>query len=242
MKAPGSKRPVWILVAALAALVVLPQTAHAQEFDFMNTVTVAAGASVETPADRVSVSFGVRETGPTAGEATRKLAAATQAVVDALRDAGVGQDDELSVGDVRLGRRTDRDGNLLEYVASSNVRVKTADLNGLGEIIDAGVAGGADSIGGLRYSVSDRTAAVEQALEEAMNLARSKATILATTAGRTLGIALIISEYDSRPPRSFAISDTRSSGGAMAAAASYIPTEPPILDATARITVTFELI
>ena len=242
MKAPSSKRSIGILVAALAALVVLPPTARAQEIDFTNTVTVAAGASVEMPADEVSVGFGVRETGPTASDATRALAASTQAVVDALRAAGVGQGDELSVGSVRLDRRTDRFGNFIEYVATSNVRVKTKDLDGLGEIIDAGVAGGADSVGGLRYSVSDRTAAVEQALVEAMKLARKKATILATTDGRTVGKAVMISEFDSRPPRAVAVRGTRSSGGATADAASFIPTEPPILDAQARITVTFELI
>ncbi|HJR45669.1 MAG TPA: SIMPL domain-containing protein [Actinomycetota bacterium] len=242
MKAHGSKRSVGILVAAVTALVVLPQPVRAQEIDFTNTVTVAAGASVEMPADEVSVGFGVRETGPTATDATRALAASTQAVVDALRAAGVGQGDELSVGSVRLGRRTDRFDNFIEYVASSSVRVKTGDLDALGEIIDAGVAGGADSVSGLRYSVSDRTAAVEQALVEAMKLARKKATILATTDGRTVGKAIMISEFDSRPPRAVAVRGTRSAGGATADAASFIPTEPPILDAQARITVTFELI
>ena len=102
-----------------------------------------------------------------------------------------------------------------------------------------------DSLGGLRYDVKDRTAAVEQALKEAMQFARLKANALATAAGRTVGMALIISEYNSRPPRTVSVAGTRggTSGGAAAAdAASYVPVEPPTLDADARITVTFELI
>lgn len=245
MKAPGSKRPILVLIAALAALVALPQAAQAEEINYMNTVTVAAGASVEVVADIASISFGVRESAQTAGEATRALGTSTQAVVDALRAAGVGQDDELSVSSVHLRRRTDRHGNLIEYVATSNIRVKTDDLEEMGQIIDAGVAGGADSLGGLRYDVKDRTAAVEQALKEAMQFARLKANALATAAGRTVGMALIISEYNSRPPRTVSVAGTRggTSGGAAAAdAASYVPVEPPTLDADARITVTFELI
>ena len=245
MKAPGSKRPILVLIAALAALVALPEAAQAQEIDYMNTVTVAAGASVEVVADIASISFGVRESAQTAGEATRALGTSTQAVVDALRAAGVGQDDELSVSSVHLRRRTDRHGNLIEYVATSNIRVKTDDLEEMGQIIDAGVAGGADSLGGLRYDVKDRTAAVEQALKEAMQFARLKANALATAAGRTVGMALIISEYNSRPPRTVSVAGTRggTAGGAAAAdAASYVPVEPPTLDADARITVTFELI
>lgn len=245
MKAPASKKLVWVVMAALSALLVLPQTAHAQEVDYMNTVTVAAGATVEVVADLASISFGVRESAQTAGEATRALGTSTQSVVDALRAAGVGQDDELVVSSVHLRRRTDRNGNLIEYVATSSIRVKTDDLEEMGQIIDAGVAGGADSLGGLRYDVKDRTAAVEQALNEAMQFARLKANALATAAGRTVGLALIISEYNSRPPRTVSVAGTRGgTGGGQAAsdAASYVPVEPPTLDADARITVTFELI
>lgn len=246
MKTPSTRITrsiVGALSSALALLVAVPQAALAQEVDYMNTVTVAAGASVEMPADVASISFGVRESAPTATEATRALGRSTQSVVDALRAAGVGEDDELSVSSVHLRRRTDRDGNLIEYVATSSIKVKTDDLDELGAIIDAGVAGGADSLGGLRYDVKDRTAAVEQALREAMLFARVKANALATAAGRTVGIALIISEYNSRPPRSFMVAGTRGGTGAGAAdAASFVPVEPPILDADARITVTFELI
>lgn len=247
MKSPTTKltRSIFgVLGAALAVVLMLPQAALAQEVDYMNTVTVAAGASVEVVADIASISFGVRESAPTASEATRALGTSTQSVVDALRAAGVGQDDELSVSSVQLRRRTDRHGNLIEYVATSNVKVKTEDLEEMGAIIDAGVAGGADSLGGLRYDVKDRTAAVEQALTEAMQFARLKANALATAAGRTVGTALIISEYNSRPPRTVSVAGTRggTSGGAAADAASYVPVEPPTLDAEARITVTFALV
>lgn len=233
-----------IVVALATAL--LPATAQAQEagIDYTNTVTVASGAVVELEADIATITFGIRSANKDAAEATRVLAVKTQSVVDALRAAGV-TEQELTVGSVRLGRRTDRRGNFLRYVASSQVKVKTERLARLGDIIAAAVDGGASSIGRLSYDVKDRSAAVDQALREAMAFARAKATALAEAEGRQVGPAIVISEYDSRPPRSVSYDgDTGSGGGdALAVAArSIVPLIPPTLEARARITVTFALI
>lgn len=236
-------RVVAMALAVTAAL--LPGVARAQEagIDYTNTVTVAAGATVEMEADIATITFGVRAANTDAAEATRALATKTQSVVDSLLAAGV-TEEELTVGSVRLGRRTDRDGNFLRYVASSQVKVKTGRLDSLGEIIEAAVGGGASSIGRLSYDVADRSGAVDQALREAMAFARAKATALAEAEGRQVGPAIVISEYDSRPPRavSYETAGRISAASADAVRASLVPLVPPTLEARASITVTFALI
>lgn len=235
------------LSGALGLLValLLPATGQAQEaggVDYTNTVTVASGATVELEADVATVTFGVRAGNVDASQATRTVASKTESVISALRGVGV-TDEELTVGGVTLNRRTDRQGNFIRYVASVLVKVKTTRLDRLGEIIDAAVVGGASSIRGLKYDVQDRSGAVDQALREAMAFARAKATALAESENRQVGRAIVISEYDSRPPRAVAFdTSARSGGGSDAIAASVVPLVPPTLQATARITVTFELI
>jgi uncharacterized protein len=230
---------------AVGAFATFPASALAQEgqVDYTNTVTVSAGSRVEQDADVATITFGVRAHNDEAAAATSEVAERTEAVVAALRAAGVAQN-ELTVGGVRLGRRTTRRGRLLGYVASVSVKVKTQQLNRLGAYIDAAVAGGADSIRDLEYDVQDRTGAVRQALREAIEFARAKAEALAGAENRQVGRAIVISEYDSRPPRSVSFDVARGAGvsGGSAEPAALIPLEPPTISTQARITVTFELI
>lgn len=243
---PMSKATVLVSMALMLAAALLPGTAQAQEagIDYTNTVTVASGATVEMEADLATLTLGVRSANVDASEATRGVATKTESVVGALTAAGV-TEEEMTVGSVRLDRRTDRRGRFLRYVASVVVKVKTDRLGRLGEFIDAAVAGGASSLR-LTYDVKDRSGAVDQALREAMAFARAKATALAESENRQVGPAIVISEYDSRPPRAVSYdTDARGSGasaGGLAVAAELIPLDPPTLETRARITVTFALI
>ncbi len=239
----GTGRGILAGVTACVLLLALPTVARAQEVDYTNTVTVAAGGKVELEADVATVGFGVRAAHAEAVTATRKAAEKTESVVAALRRAGV-TEEELTVGGVRLNRKTDRKGNFLRYVASVSVRVKTERLGAIGEIIDAAVSAGATSIRSLEYDVKDRSAGVQQALREAMVFARAKAEALAEVEGRQVGPAIVISEHDSRPPRAteFDTTDAVAAGRVSNALAATIPLVPPTLTAQARITVTFELI
>ncbi|MFP5352055.1 MAG: SIMPL domain-containing protein, partial [Actinomycetota bacterium] len=179
-----------VVGALVIAAALLPATARAQEagIDYTNTVTVAAGATVEMEADQATLTLAVRSANVDASEATRGVAAKAETVVDALIGAGV-TDEEMTVGSVRLDRKTDRRGRFLRYVASVVVKVKTDRLDRLSRFIDAGVSGGASGLR-LTYDVADRSGAVDQALREAMAFARAKATALAESENRQVGQAI----------------------------------------------------
>ena len=243
------KRGRLSIALGLVAALVLPGAAQAQEaegIDYTNTVTVAAGATVEMEADVATVTFGVRAGNVDASTATRTAAEKTQSVVDALTAAGV-TEDELVVSGLSLNRKTDRRGNFIRYVASTVIKLKTDRLTLLGEFIDAAVAGGASSIRGLSYNVKDRSGAVDQALREAMAFARAKATALAESENRQVGPAIVIYEYDSRAPRSVSYNTGDTAGAASDAEGalmgrSIVPLAPPTIEARARVTVTFALV
>ncbi len=223
----------------------------------INTVTVGATKEVDVEADIGRAVFGVRTTDVSARDATSELSVRTRSVLDALRDAGF-TNEELSTGEVRLSRTCIRrciDPNprdnvapdrVMGYVGSATVKLETNQLDRLGPAVDAAVRGGARSIRNISYDVENKDAAVLEALRQAMQFARAKGEVIAEEAGRELGPAITIVEGRTYRPEMYTVADEllgktiRDAGGA--AAAIPFPVEPPTLKASARVTVTWELL
>lgn len=243
-----------VLVAAAAiALGALwgPAPGLAQEAGDPDTVTVSARKTVDVEPDIGRVTLSVRSEGGSAQEASDRLTASARNVIDALEAAGF-TDDEIDTVNVNLDRRclrycrrgATRDP-IIGYVGSAGVRVETTQLDRLGEVIDIGIDAGASGIKGVSFDVEDDSAAVKEALRQAMLFAQEKATTLAETGSRTLGRALIIIEGDSRAPRQFTLTRDAvagfASGGGSSSGSNPFPIEPPTLSASARVQVTFQL-
>ena len=210
-----------------------------------NQVGVAAGGSVELDPDVAYVTFGVAARRDSASEALDVVAAESEAVIRALRDSGIAAED-ITTPDIGLRKAYRREGRrrvFVGYRASMSIRVETTDVNSVGDVIDAGVDGGASTVRNVTFDVQDKRAAVALALQEAMNFAEAKAQALVEAAGRTLGQVVVIQEGDSRPPRAISYQDVYDSGGdESTAAAGSIQLQPGKLTASAHIYVVFEMI
>ena len=244
-----------ILLGSLAALLVLPGTAVAQE-PLLDTITVSATGKVDVEPDLGTVVLGISSRARTAQVAAERLATRTRRVIRALKEAGF-TSDEISTEGINLFRRCFDDCRdphpndnievepVFGYVGSSGVRVETSRLKQVGRIIDVGIGAGASSVRTVFFSVEDKSAAVQEALVEAMDIAIAKADVLAEAAGRTRGAALIILEGRTIRPRNFylepqALADYAFAGGA--SGSSSFPIELPTLSASGHIEVTFELL
>lgn len=249
-----SSRSIALAVAGIALLGVAAP-AGAQER--INTVTVAATKQVDVPADIGRATFGVRTEDRSATQATSELSSKTDSVLSALRGAGF-TTDELATGSVKLERtciarckdpnpRDDEPAQrIMGYAGRATVTLETNRLNRLGAAVDAAVAGGADSIRKVSYDVENRDAAVLEALRQAMRVSKAKAQVIAEEAGRTLGAAIVVEEGRTSAPEAYALADEiqgASFGGGTAPSESIpFPIDPPTLSATARVTVTWELL
>jgi len=247
-----------LLVVACALSIVAGLAAPASAQEAVNTVTVAASKEVDIEADIGRATFGVRTKDVSARVATSELSRLTGSVLDALRDAGFASD-ELSTDDVRLYRtciRRCHDPNprdnvvperVMGYVGSAAVRLETRELNRLGAAVDAAVSGGAKSIRGISYDVEDKDEAVLEALRQAMQFARAKAEVITQEAGRELGPAIVIEEGRTSAPERYVVAeralaaDIQSAGGGASDVIPF-PVEPPTLKASARVTVTWEML
>jgi uncharacterized protein YggE len=189
----GSMRRILFLLVVSAALLA-PATAAGAE----RTVSVQATVEREVPNDAAEVRFTVSKERRGRAAALRIVAIRLRAVIAAAESTpGVGPGD-ITTGSISV-RRVER-GKRPVYRASESVTVITHDPDAAGDLVTAGVAAGATSTRGPRFFVGDREAAYNAALVEALTRAKTKAELLASAAGATLGPAITIVESGSVVP------------------------------------------
>lgn len=189
-----------VVVAALMSSPAVTQTEPAPQ----DTVTVTAAGKVEGRPDLAAVSFGISARADSAQGAMNELSVEQNAVIDALLALGLPEED-VTTQNVSLQRDCHYDRSLDRtvcegYVARTGVRAETRDLEQIGEIIDTGVGAGATSVRGISFERTEQNEAIREALAQAMDLAKMKAEVLATGAGRELGRAVVIEEGGARRP------------------------------------------
>src|SRR6186997_773652 len=167
--------PCFVISFAL----LLPAGANAVD----RTVSVRATVEREVPNDAAEVRFAVSKERAGRAAALRIVALRVRAVLAAAEAApGVGPGD-VTTGSISV-RRVER-GKRPVFKASEGVTVITHQPEAAGELVSAGVAAGATSTRGPRFFASDREAAYEAALVEALLQAKQKAGMLASAAGRS---------------------------------------------------------
>ena len=235
----------WWLAAILVAGLVIGFAANAMAGDATQasaptparTITVTSTASVGTAPDEAVVTLGIRSENAESQTAYDENGTRSDAVVAALKDAGVAAGD-IETSDVTLDRVTKQRNTPQEttvYVASTELTVTVKHLDDVSDVISAAVNAGADSVRGLRFQVGDETAAREDALTSAVKGARRKADAMAAAAGATVSGVVQVKEEGSNARPYYYRGDLQATSFAVADTAPYIA--PPQTVST-QVTVT----
>lgn len=177
-----------LLAAVLVPLAGFSSPAGAQfEHDFP-TLSVTGQGEVSVAPDEVRVSFAVVTEAETVADAMRENSRLATRVVDALKRRGVDKKDiqttNFSIQPRYAPRnRGDETPRIIGYRVHNQVRVRSDELEDAGELIEAGVDAGANSVSGIRFTVADEDAVYERAVGAAARDARRKAEALAEAAG-----------------------------------------------------------
>jgi len=166
------------------------------------TITVSSTATVKAQPDEAIVNLGVRSQSTDGAGAFAQNAKDMQAVLDALKAAGVNNEDVQTLN-VGLEQHVENQGKPSEqrmFVASNSVQVTIHDLPSVGSIIDAAVGAGVDSVNDIRFQLSDPNAIRTDALTQAVAGARTKADALAGAADATVVRVVTIEEQNFQPP------------------------------------------
>jgi uncharacterized protein len=189
-----------VFIAAIAVAGALPAAAQSDKLPHL--ITVTGEGEVAVVPDLAIIGAGVTTTGKSAREASEANAKMMTAVMAALKNAGIAEQDMQTA---RLSLHPMRDSKTGEartsgFRASNQVAVKIRDLGKTAEVIDRLVAAGANDIGGIEFVVSSPSKPLDEARVAAIADARRKAEVYAKAANVLLGAAVSITEEGGAVP------------------------------------------
>ena len=203
-------------------------------------IWVNGTGEVQATPDIAVINLGVQAQAPTVAEAQEQSSQAMQAVMDALKTAGIADKDIKTTGyNIWQQSRWDPDKQeeiVTGYQVSNSVEVTIRNVTDAGETIDAVVKAGGDNIrvNGIRFEVDDPSAYLEEAREKAAADAKAKAEQLADLAEVKLGKPTYITEGYSVPvvysDRAYAMEEAQAAGA------------PPISAGETTITATIQIV
>lgn len=175
----------------------IAQTAQPME-KWQRTVTVGGQGKATAVPDKATVWFGIvtRAEDP---ELARERNAKTAAdAMNAIRAMGV-EERKLKLQSLRIQPVQEYNPSTQQYIekgyeAYRDLAVEVEDLELLPRLIAEIVQKGANRLNNIQYGLKDDAAFRNEALVEAVQEARAKAELMATTAGAKLGAVLIIQE------------------------------------------------
>ena len=167
-------------------------------------INVSGSGSVFGEPDVAVLTLGVEAEAASVGEARSQAATAMDAMLSALKDGGVA-DDDIQTTRFSVQPRFDFiDGRqiLRGFIVSNEVTAKIRTIDDTGDLIDAAVDAGGDlaRVQNLRFTIDDPSALEDEARRLAMQEAKRKAETLADEAGVELGAPRNISESGGAVP------------------------------------------
>jgi uncharacterized protein YggE len=196
MRFSGSRLGAAVFAALVAIATVVP-AALAQEAP--PGLTVVGNGTITAAPDVAQLNVGVQTVGQSAQQALADNGAAMRRVTDALRGRGIADADIQTSGInvyPQMGSADTQNGpqQITGYVASNSVNVRLTDPAQAGDVLDAAIAAGANTTGGITFGLKDESAARRAALDAALKDARAHADAIAASLGKQVGDVIAVTE------------------------------------------------
>jgi uncharacterized protein len=243
----------WIGAAvALSAASLQPATAFAQQAPTASIAEMAStplvrvniSESLRTPPDEASLTVGTQAKAATATEAAALSKVKTEKLLATIRAAGIRERDIQTQGiqlqpDYRWDSQPNGQGRqvLIGYIASNSVQIKTRKIDTLTSLLDALTTGGADTVYGPNFAISDPAPLRREARVRAMARGQAEAAEYARNNGYTSVRLLSVEEGVSYRGTDIVITGSRISN----AAAPPPPPPPPAAERDGGIVAPGEL-
>jgi len=224
---------VAILAAAAFSGVGRPEAARGETTARPDTVTTLGHGTVTTVPDVATINAGVQTEAANAADALAQNSQRMEQVIAALKRAG---GEKLQTRQVSLYPRTDERGETKGFVAQNSVSAR-AKIAEAGELVDAAVAAGANTVDGPVLERSDREKLYRDALAKAVEDARLKAEALAGAGKFRVGMVVSVAEQGASPPPE----EFYAASASPVAKDAATPVEPGTQDVEASVSVSFEI-
>ena len=176
-----------------------------------NIIVVSGTGTVTATPDRAYVTFAVWSEAATATQAQTSNAEKMNQMIKALTDAGVSMDAMKTIGYslepvFYYPEKSAEPPRIVGYIVRNEIEVKLTDVASVGRIIDLAVAGGANLVTGVYFTLSDGKAAElrDEAIQEAVKDADSKAKAIAESMNvKIIGPVSVTLGYEYPVPKVF---------------------------------------
>lgn len=231
---------------ALAATLAAPLNAAAQEAQV--TVPAVQGTLLSVNAEGLSegrpdmaiVNLGVTTEGRTAAAALAENAQRMQALIQALRRAGVAERDIQTSNVSVYPQQVYGEGQaprITGYQANNSVTAKVRNIDSTGRVIDAAVAAGGNTVNGVSFTYQDPDAQLDAARRDAIAEARRRAELYANALGMRVHRIVAVTEGGGYAP----IVPVAMERMAAQDGAASTPVAPGQIETRVSVGVTFEL-
>lgn len=227
-----------VLVLGIALTACGPSTITVQPQPPQRTITVTGTGLVTLTPDIAFIYIGVQSQDASASVATTDNNTRAQAIIEVIKAAGVADKDIQTTNfSIYPQQQYDDKGNMtgILYMVENTVYVTVRDLTKLGDLLDASVRSGANTINSISFDLADKTAALSQARSAAVAEARKQADELTGATGVSLGDVQTISYYDSTPPIAIQYSRAAMGGG------DSVPVQAGSMQITTTVTIVYEI-
>lgn len=166
------------------------------------TISVSGTGQVTLSPDVAYIYIGVHSQSENVAEVLGENNTKAQAIAAALQDLGIDPKDIQTSGfNIYPQQQYDEQGQITgtTYSVDNTVYVTVRDLQIMGNLLDVVVRTGANSINGISFDVLDKSKALSEARQLAIDSARSQAEEIAQAAGVTLGDLQTLNVYSSSP-------------------------------------------
>jgi uncharacterized protein len=193
-----------LAAVAVATCAAAPVTAQAQlapatqpQLLDGTLLTISAQGETKIAPDLATINIGVVTQGSTADAALGANSAKMNAVVAAIKRAGVA-DRDVQTANLSVNPQYQYGENqppkLQGYEATNNVTVKVRNLANVGKVVDGVVSVGSNQVNGISFGLDNDDKATDSARTDAMKKARARADLYATAAGLKVSRIVSISE------------------------------------------------
>lgn len=235
-------RTVALIAAALAIALGGAQVIGCAQVDVptdtgLEGIRVSGTGKVTADPDIARVQLGVETFDEEVGPALAENNAKASQIIDAVKKAGVDDKDVGTSGFTVSAQRDYRQegpDNVVGFQVTNTVALTMRDIDAVGDVLQAALDAGANSVHGFTLTVDDPDPLREEARVKAVEDARQRAQVMADAAGVTLGAATSITEQSVGNPTSQRDFDAAASDGG-------VPIEPGELELTVTVQVVFAI-
>jgi uncharacterized protein YggE len=227
----------------LLALALFPPAGPvcSQTRDPVPVLTVVGSGEAAARPDTAEVQAGIVSEATTAREALNANTTAMQALYKMLAAFNIAERDiqtaAFNVSPVySREERRQQPPHIVAYRVENRLRLTIRALDRLGELLDALVTQGANTIHSIQFRVGNPAPVLDQARQAAVEEARHKATLYARAAGIALGRVLALREEQAPTPTHLPVAER------MMAAEAAVPMAPGEATFIVRVVMTFELV